>query len=254
MKYRSPEIEMQYKTYKHLFETIKTKSKKLYYSQKLIQHKDNIRKTWRVMKEIIGKTKVFHSNFPQKVKENEVNIVDKEKIASAFNQFFINIGPDLAKKIPESTEDYASFVKKVETNLPSKALSINELKEAFYSLKINKSAGHDDIDFHVVKQCFGELSRPLKYLFDLSLQKGIFPNKMKIAKVTPIYKSGDTESLGNYRPISVLPCFSKILERIMYNRLYKFLTENNILYEKQFGFIKRAFNRTCNSAVSRPNT
>ena len=58
----------------------------------------------------------------------------------------------------------------------------------------------------------------------------------QIARVTPIFKSGDNALLTNYRPISVLPCFSKILERIMYNRLYKFLSENNLLYEKQFGF------------------
>ena len=59
---------------------------------------------------------------------------------------------------------------------------------------------------------------------------------MKIAKVTPVYKAGDSSDLGNYRPISVLPCFSKILERIMYKRLYKYLQENKILYCKQFGF------------------
>ena len=61
---------------------------------------------------------------------------------------------------------------------------------------------------------------------------------MKIARVTPVFKSGDTSLMTNYRPISVLPCFSKMLERIMYNRLYKYLTENNLLYCKQFGFQK----------------
>ena len=64
----------------------------------------------------------------------------------------------------------------------------------------------------------------------------IFPDKLKIARVTPIFKKGNNTLLTNYRPISVLACFSKLLERIMYNRLYKFLQENNILYQKQFGF------------------
>ena len=82
------------------------------------------------------------------------------------------------------------------------------------------------------------LSKPLKWIFQLSLKKGIVPNKLKIAKVTPIFKSGEKDLLKNYRPISVLPCFSKILERIVYNRLYKHLTQNNVLYEKQFGFQK----------------
>ena len=62
-----------------------------------------------------------------------------------------------------------------------------------------------------------------------SLEKGIFPESLKIAKVTPIFKCGDKTDLNNYRPISVLPGFSKILERIMYNRLYKYLLDNDIL-------------------------
>ena len=68
------------------------------------------------------------------------------------------------------------------------------------------------------------------------MKSGIFPDKLKIAKVFPIYKSGKKYVLSNYRPISVLPCFSKILERIMYNRLYNYLNENEILNGKKFGF------------------
>ena len=76
----------------------------------------------------------------------------------------------------------------------------------------------------------------LKHIFNISLGKGVFPDKLKIARVTPIFKKGNDTLITNYRPISVLPCFSKLLERIMYNRLYKFLIENKILYQKQFGF------------------
>ena len=68
-----------------------------------------------------------------------------------------------------------------------------------------------------------------------SLEKRVFRDDLKISKVTPIYKDGDNNDISNYRPISVLPCFSAILERFMYNRRYKYLKENNILYEKQFG-------------------
>ena len=73
-------------------------------------------------------------------------------------------------------------------------------------------------------------------MFELSLEKGIFPDDLKIARVTPVFKGGDRSKLGNYRPISVLSCFSKILERIMHNRIHKYLQENKILYPKQFGF------------------
>ena len=108
----------------------------------------------------------------------------------------------------------------------------------FFALKINKSAGYDNISFNIVKKCFGVLHKPLLHIFNCSIQTGIFPDKLKIAGVTPFFKGGDNRELGNYRPISVLPCFSKILEKIMYNRLYKYLKENNILYKKQFGFQK----------------
>ena len=103
---------------------------------------------------------------------------------------------------------------------------------------INKSPGFDGIRFTVFKSCFGVLDKSLLRVFNLSIVKGIFPDDLKIARVTPVFKGGDEKDLENYRPISVLPCFSKILERIMYNRLYNHLIKNNILYSKQFGFQK----------------
>ena len=103
---------------------------------------------------------------------------------------------------------------------------------------MNKSPGYDGIGFNVVGNCFGPLLKSLMAIFNWSLQKGCFAEELKIARITPIYKTDDVNKIGNYRPISVLPCFSKILERIMYNRLFKYLTTNEILYKKQFGFQK----------------
>ena len=77
---------------------------------------------------------------------------------------------------------------------------------------------------------------PIKYLFAMSLECDAFPDKLKIPRVIPLFKTGDPVNINNYRPISVLPCFSKMLERIMYNRLYKYLTTEKNLYRKQFGF------------------
>ena len=133
---------------------------------------------------------------------------------------------------------FESYVKKCKNKQPEKPLNINELKDAFFSLDINKSPGFDDISFTVLKNCFGALHKPLLHVFNLSIIKGICPDDLKIARVTPVFKGGDDKELGNYRPISVLPCFSKILERIMYNRLYNHLVKNKILYSKQFGFRK----------------
>ena len=104
------------------------------------------------------------------------------------------------------------------------------------SLKPNKIPGYDNISSNVVKKTSGIFFTPLKCIFNLSLQQGIFPENLKIAKVSPIYKKDEEFLLANCRPISVLPCFSKLLERIMYNRLFKYLSEYSIRYEKQFGF------------------
>ena len=76
----------------------------------------------------------------------------------------------------------------------------------------------------------------LKYLFEMSLENGMFSDKLRISRLIPLFKAGDPVNISNYRPMSVLPCFSKMLEEIMYSRLYKYLTIEEILYHKQLGF------------------
>ena len=188
------------------------------------------------MKGILGKCTTKSSTLPTKITVNKTDILDAAKIADEFNKFFTNIGTDLANKIPNASKPFDSYITKPNTSMESQPLSFNELKDAFFSLKINKSPGRHGVSFNVTKKCFGELYEPLKYLFDLSIVKGIFPDDLKIAKVTPICKADSSSNVSNYRPISVLPCFSKMLERIMYNCLQKYLKDQNILYDKQFGF------------------
>ena len=236
LKNRTPKNEETYKTYKNLFETIKKRSKKNFYSEKLRKFKGDARKTWGVMKEILGKCNTKPSTLRTKITVNKTDIFDAAKIADEFNKFFTNIGTDLANKIPNASKPFDSYIPKANTSMESQPLSINEPKDAFFSLKITKSPGHDGVSFNVIKKCFGELCKPLKYLFNLSIVKGIFPDDLKIAKVTPIYKADNSSNVSNFRPISVLPCFSKMLERIMYSRLQKYLKDHNIQYDKQFGF------------------
>ena len=164
------------------------------------------------------------------------DIIDEELIAKIFNKYFAEIGSKLAKNIQRSSINFESFMKTCDSTQAESALTINELKDVFFSLKTNKGPGYDKISFNIVKNCFGPLLKPLMFILNLSLQKGFFPDELKIAKVTPVFKADDVNELGNYRPISVLPCFSKILERIMYNQLFKYSKTNEILYKKQFGF------------------
>ena len=148
----------------------------------------------------------------------------------------VAIESNLASKIPNASTTFESYINKPDSVMKTKQLSMNELKDASFSLKMSKSPGYDDISFNVLKKCFSSLCEPLNYLFNLSIKKGVFPDDLKIAKITSIYKADDKSDLSNFRPISMLSCFLKILERIMYNRLYQYLTENKILYPKQFGF------------------
>ena len=236
LKCRSDVTLQKYKDYKNLFELVKRKSKCNYYNHLIETHKNNSRKTWNIMKEIIGKTKLNNNSFPKKIIINSQEVNNKCDIANAFNDFFVNVGPNLAKNIDKSGNNFVQFLNTQKTTLPEHDLTEEELHRAFHTLKLNKSTGYDDISANVVKTCYDELLFPLKFIFNKSIKTGVFPDKLKIAKVTPIFKSGESTSLTNYRPISILPCFSKLLERIMYNRLYNYLISNSILYKNQFGF------------------
>ena len=157
-------------------------------------------------------------------------------IANEFNKFVTSIGPELARKIPTASRTFESFLNKIDLTMPADSITINEVKEVFFSLKTNKMPGYDEISSNVIINCFSESNDPLKYLFEKSTEKGVFPDALKIAKITPFFKGGDPSNVSNYRPISVLPCFPKIVELIMYNSLYKNLTTEKFLYSKQFGF------------------
>ena len=226
----------KYKDYKNLFETIRKKSKYNYYNNELIKYKNNLKKTWNVMKDIIGKAKIQTNNLPRQIIRRDIIIKNPQEIAEEFNKFFINIGPELSSKIPNVQNNFENYLNYVNTSIESSEITAQELKNSFSSLKINKSSGYDDISSNVIKNIYEGIEGPLMHIFNLSIKDGIFPKKLKIAKVIPAFKTGDKSELSNYRPISILPCFSKILERIMYNRLINYLSENNLLFQKQFGF------------------
>ena len=102
----------------------------------------------------------------------------------------------------------------------------------------NSAAGHDSLPGSIMKQCEDKYIVPLTHIINVSITKGYFPEEFKLAKVLPIFKSGDDQNIQNYRPISILPLFSKILEKIFANHIMDFLDTNKILYDKQFGFRK----------------
>ena len=167
----------------------------------------------------IGK-KYKQQNLCKKILVENKSITERESIAESFNKYFTQIGPNLAKNIGTSSKSFNEYIKKHSSTWPEKIKSLSELKDVFFFLKINKGTGYDGISFNVVKKCFGVLYKPLSHIFNLSLQTGIFPDKLKIANVTPLFKGVENYEFGNYRSISLLTCFSKILEKVIYNLLF----------------------------------
>ena len=104
--------------------------------------------------------------------------------------------------------------------------------------KNKTSTDCNKIDMILVKKIIREIAKPLTHIFNLSFQTGIVPNKMKIAKVIPLFKSGSKHQYTNYRPVSLLSQFSKILEKLFHLRLEKFIDKHKILSENQYGFRK----------------
>jgi hypothetical protein len=112
----------------------------------------------------------------------------------------------------------------------------NELLADLDNLNTNKSPGHDEISPKIIKIIGQEISKPLTHIFNLSFSFGIIPSSLKIALVTPIFKGNEQNRFENYQPISVLCCFSKLLEKLMSKRLTRFIEANKILSKNQYGF------------------
>ena len=112
----------------------------------------------------------------------------------------------------------------------------NTVIQTTQKLKSKLSTGHDAIRTKLLKEIIDTICMPLTHIINLSFETGIVPDQLKIAKVVPIYKASDNTSLNNYRPISLLPASSKLLEKIMFDKVMGFLNSHDVLYKQQYGF------------------
>ena len=201
-----------------------------HYQRILHENKNDLRKSWRILKQIINEKKDCKQS--TEFTHNNTTIRGNTEIAESFNNYFTNIGQTLSRKIPSSRSNPISFLsQRCLNSLYLHPVDSEEVNKVVKQLK-DVSAGWDDLKPVVIKKkAAAPILDPLTYIINLSLAEGVVPTEMKIANVTPIYKSGDHSSLTNYRPVSVLPVFSKILERIMYDRVFSFLKSNAILYK-----------------------
>ena len=167
---------------------------------------------------------------------NNVAVTNSKDIANGFNEFFVSIGPELAKDI-HSDINPLTYVNNINNSIAFFDVSCEEVRNMIHALK-NSSAGHDEFPTFVGKLCVDSYIEPLTFLINSSLRTGVFPSELKLARVVHIVKAGDSSALTNYRPISVLNFFTKVFEKIVYNKLFNFISDNNILYDHQYGFRK----------------
>ena len=168
------------------------------------------------------------------IESNGVVYSDGKFIVSTLNDYFVSTGVSLATKLrpglhKETTYDPPGSFK---FSPISEQFVLNELKK----LKTNKAIGLDRISARLLKDSSLCMSKSLTLIYNRSLSSGVFPSVWKQGKVAALFKSGDRLDCNSYRPITILPTLSKILERAVHLQLYNYLEDNNILTSKQFGF------------------
>ncbi len=155
-------------------------------------------------------------DLPSQFTHNGQEIKDKKKIAQQFNNFFSKIGQHISDDVPQSPIHYTEYLR--HRNIHSFFLdpvAYQDIIDITVKFKTKSSMDCNNVSSKLMKATIKNTAHPLTHLFNLSLVSGIVPDDMKISKVVPIFKSGDKTKFTNYRPISILPTFSKILEKIV---------------------------------------
>lgn len=234
--------ETAYKDYKRVYIRISKEAESIYYQQLFNNKENSLKKLWNNLNTVCSFKKKNTSVNITKINVNSKDITDPSQICNEFNNYFCTIGDSLVSKLPSTDGCRANFLGYCNPSLLSSmvcdSVDQHELLALIATLDNSKSPGHDNIGARLIKEVKHYIVEPLLHIINLSFSNGVFPDRLKIAKVVPIYKKEDRSLMSNYRPISLLSVFSKLIERLMHKRLYSFLTKNNILYRYQFGFRK----------------
>ena len=241
-------IKNKYTDYNNLLQKIKRYSKKSYYIEQCITHRKNTSKLWKTINHVIRKT----HNKTEVIDKLKINDLDEYKgnlIADEFARYFSGIGKEYATRMTSSRKDLCQYLDKIPTCRTSIFLhpvTEIEVQKLIDKLEPKKSSGYDNINNILLKELKHIVTEPLSIIFNNSLVEGIFPEKMKKAKVVPLHKGKNHDETTNYRPISLLITILKILEKVMYTRVYNFLYNTWQLYASQYGFRKH---HACDQAV-----
>ena len=238
----------RYRHYNHTLQKTKRYAKKTYYLDQCIQHKSNSKKLWQTINHVIRKTN-NKSEVIEKLKINNITEHHGEVIAEELAKYFATVGKVFANQIGppvKSEREYLNSIPVSTNSIFLAPVTTSEINRIITNMVPKTSSGIDEINNKLLKEIKSILLVPLEQIFNLSLEKGIFPEKMKIAKVVPLHKGKSKEHANNYRPISLLLTISKVLEKVVYSRVYEFLTNTGQLYVSQYGFRKK---HACEHAV-----
>ena len=194
-----------------------------------------MRKTWKLINEVSSK----HSSKTKKLSEIRIGeqvVTSPIEISEAFNNYFSTIGSNLASDIDLTENGPEYYLKPTDSVFSLKTPSIGRVHKLLTKIDEKKSVGLDKIPSKLLKIAADIIAPSLTAILTASINTGIFPNEWKESMVSPVYKSGARNDPSNYRPISVIPVIAKIFERIVYDQLYEYLNNYNLLTTCQSGF------------------
>ena len=212
----------RYKSHRKFLKNMIVKAKQNFYASEFEKHSGNSKKTWETLNKLRGKTK--NKIKPSFVINNE-RILCRRIIANKFNNYFVslasNLNRDVSERIPiDNIPSFESYLyPPCQSSVFLEDCTEEEVKQIIRDLKSGKAS---DIPISVIKFTNESIAPPLSKLYNTCMNDGIFPETLKTGKITPIYKKGDAENIVNYRPVSTLPIFGKIFEKIIHSRLYNF--------------------------------
>ena len=215
-------------------------AKKVQYQTFIENNKDNPSSIYKIFKEFGAGKCTKRQSIIGSVKVGDTLTEDSTGIANEFNDFFVNVASKL--KEPVTNTNHIKLKEFCQTKLPADAkfvipsLQKEKVLKFLSNIDINKATGIDMIGPRLLKVAVPYIADEITYICNHSITNFVFPNKWKEAKVTPLHKNGPHKEVNNYRPISILPVLSKVLEKHVHESLSDFLHEYNLLHKTQSGF------------------
>lgn len=234
-KYRytkNPNDREIFKSYSHRFNKIIKLTQKARNNHYILNSKNKSKATWDVLND--NKPNYPKENITQLMVDNKI-IKDPKEIAECFNNYYID------HDLPQTSKNDLIKLSYISSNPRSIFLSPtdpNEVCTIIRNLKNTKCTGYDDICVLVLKHVCSKIAFILSYIINLCLEQGVFPSLLKTTIIKPLYKKEDKLNIKNYRPIALIPIFSKIFEKVLYKNLYSFFENNNLFINEQKGFRK----------------